>query len=586
MSHVSGYDSLASVVKATTNSSTGQFSLVGTLDTGAVASLNKFPNVTINPSTSTMTVNNLKSSNLLISGSEIFGSSFRNTQNGAPGNPATVGRTDFFNNDNTGAVINSAMIDYSGLHVATLNTLDHVSTALVICPNSARNAAINIATGINNTSNCIVNVANGVGGTNASFVRIGKFNMIDVDSGLQILGLCSSTNSGVAQVNIGTQENSSGSINIGTGVASGSNAFVRTINIGTGNISGTLANSAAIIKNVNINTGTINGANNISTTTIGRNNALVVVGAVNSNITTVSTTTTTTDISASSSIRLNATTNGSVTIASFSGHSQDIEIGAGGTGSAGKVCIVTSSGNKVLFLGCNPGTHNGNTVINPEASQANSSINIGTSGTAPIFIGNTGRTTTIQGPLSLTGTGGLTVAGTLTAGVITSSKTDYGSSTNYSQIGGWQSNGTGSVAIVPANNAWHYFPVQIPSSGSLIVLPQGIYNVDVLYMGVSSVNGSVRLTANILDQSISANQTYTAWVSGASGTNNFQDTSIDTAVFSGSEFIARLSYTLVFNPGTPSANFRLQAAIRCQSPSANAVFTSIGRAQMRLTRIA
>ena len=56
------------------------------------------------------------------------------------------------------------MIDYSGLHTLALNSLpSQVSSAMNICVNSARAAAVNIATGASATSACVVNIATGAG---------------------------------------------------------------------------------------------------------------------------------------------------------------------------------------------------------------------------------------------------------------------------------------------------------------------------------------------------------------------------------------------------------------------------------------
>ena len=73
---------------------------------------------------------------LAITQNSTLGAKILNTQTGSAANPPITGRTDFFNEDTTGAEVNSAMIDYSGLHTGTLNSLpNQVSSALNICPN-------------------------------------------------------------------------------------------------------------------------------------------------------------------------------------------------------------------------------------------------------------------------------------------------------------------------------------------------------------------------------------------------------------------------------------------------------------------
>ena len=180
-----------------------------------------------------------------------------NTQTGSAAQPPVSGRTDFFNEDTLGAEVNSVMIDYSGLHTGTLNTINHVSTAMNICPNSVRAAAVNIATGADVTSGCIVNINNGSGASNAGLIRIGKNNLINIDnaansgngvvnigqqSGCQVRIAAGTSQTGTA-INIGDGNNQSGTIGIGSGgssardifVASGNGTTSNTTHIGRGN---------------------------------------------------------------------------------------------------------------------------------------------------------------------------------------------------------------------------------------------------------------------------------------------------------------------------------------------------------------
>lgn len=180
-----------------------------------------------------------------------------NTQTGSAAQPPITGRTDFFNEDTTGAEVNSVMIDYSGLHTGTLNTINHVSTAMNICPNSVRAAPVNIATGADVTSGCIVNINNGAGASNAGLIRIGKNNLINIDnaansgngvvnigqqSGCQVR-IAAGTSQTLTAINIGDGNNQSGTIGIGSGgssardifIASGNGTTNNTTHIGRGN---------------------------------------------------------------------------------------------------------------------------------------------------------------------------------------------------------------------------------------------------------------------------------------------------------------------------------------------------------------
>ena len=219
MANISGYvqgaGSVATSIKANATASDEIFTIIGTNSTSANSTLSKLSNLTVNASTGQIDSSSLKVGELTIESNGTLGSKIVNTQNGSSSNPAATGRTDFYNDDTTGSQVNSTMIDYSGIHTTTLNSLpNQASSILNICPNSARSAAVNIANGSNNTSGCIVNIANGTG-TNASLVRIGKNNLIELDSNAQTLNLSNSSSTGT--INVCGGQSATGTINIGSG---------------------------------------------------------------------------------------------------------------------------------------------------------------------------------------------------------------------------------------------------------------------------------------------------------------------------------------------------------------------------------
>jgi hypothetical protein len=354
-----------------------------------------------------------------------------NTQTGSAAQPPTSGRTDFFNEDTTGAEVNSAMIDYSGIHTGTLNTINHVSGTMNICPNIARAAPVNIATGANNTAGCIVNIANGTG-TNSSIIRIGKQNLFDLDNGAASgngsMNLCNQSGSELrlsagSSVNnnilIGNGQDSAGLLSIGSGLR-GARAITlgngqdtpsgATITIGSGTNSqgaisiGDGASSTGVGRSISIGSGALSGTaftKNISIgaplTLTGSSAVVTAIGRVMTGLAgglggvTVSSSSSTAgkQIDIIGSIRLNATgaVGNTLTVAGQANASGAIDIANGSNGLATVSICSGSTNNGVLNLGnCGSGSTG---TINIGANGGTGLIQMGSAGRAIDFRGAT-----------------------------------------------------------------------------------------------------------------------------------------------------------------------------------------------------
>jgi len=276
-----------------------------------------------------------------------------NNQTGSAAQPPTSGRTDFFNEDTTGTEVNSLMIDYSGIHTGTLNTIDHINGTLNICPNIARAAPINIATGTNATSGCVVNIANGTG-TNSSIIRMGKNNLINIDNATSAVN--------ISGVPIKLNNTATGDIGIGFAGSGGSN--IVDIN-----------NGASSTGAINIGNGSGTSAQAIR---IGRNNALTVLNGSG-----------TTQIDLIGALRFNATgaTTNTITMAGQANASGSIDIANGSNGLATVSICSGSTNNGVLNLGnCGSGSTG---TINIGANGGTGLIQMGSTGRAIDFRGST-----------------------------------------------------------------------------------------------------------------------------------------------------------------------------------------------------
>jgi len=310
-----------------------------------------------------------------------------NNQTGSAAQPPITGRTDFFNENTSGVEVNSAMIDYSGIHTGTLNTLDSVSGALNICPNIARAAPINIATGTNATSGCIVNIGNG--NFSQSIIRMGKNNLFDLDSTNGALSLSNiGLNSGA--INIGSGTNSQGTISIGNGDTTGSSAEKRNISIGAGLMNG----SPAQTRTITIGPQSVSGAHT-GIVNIGKGPAIAVssTAAATSN-----TAITGGQVDLIGTIRLNATgslTN-TITMSSQGSATGFIEMANGNSSSQ---AFTIGGGNPYTgTLSLASGGSFGGVLNLGNANAGAGTINLGANGgTGLIQIGSTGRAIDFRG---------------------------------------------------------------------------------------------------------------------------------------------------------------------------------------------
>ena len=213
-----------------------------------------------------------------------------NTQTGSAANPATTGRTDFFNEDTTGAEVNSAMIDYSGIHCSTLNTIpDQASTALSICPNSARSGSINIMGGASATGSVNIATASTAYTSTAGVVigRAGSGGIIETINSNIAGGVSSNNpsfrvcpNAGKSTITIASSGSASGTIEIANGNSSSQNFTI----CGGNPYSGTLALASGTSFTGILNLGNAGGG--AGTINLGANggSGLIQIGSVGRSI--------------------------------------------------------------------------------------------------------------------------------------------------------------------------------------------------------------------------------------------------------------------------------------------------------------